>query len=171
MVRALLKSKGMSGHQQPFRGKCDTWLTPPEILKALGPFDLDPCCPVDMPWKTAREMIAYPNDGLAINWRGRVWLNPPYGPETGKWLSRLADHGRGIALVFARTETADWHEHIWQRASAILFLKGRLHFHDAAGVRAKANAGAPSALVAYGRHDAIILEQCGIVGKLICLSK
>ena len=26
--------------------KNDEWLTPPHVLQALGPFDLDPCAPV-----------------------------------------------------------------------------------------------------------------------------
>lgn len=33
-----------------------TWLTPPHIIEALGPFDLDPCCPPTMPWRTATQI-------------------------------------------------------------------------------------------------------------------
>lgn len=58
-----------------------TWLTPPEIIRALGEFDLDPCCPPAMPWSTAKKMVCRPDDGLAVTWEGRVWLNPPYGRE------------------------------------------------------------------------------------------
>src|SRR5437763_5696 len=82
--------------------------------------------------------------GWTRRWTGRVFMNPPYGPETGKWLARLADHGDGIALIFARTETEMFHRHGWQRADAMLFLRGRLHFHSVDGARAAANAGAPS---------------------------
>ena len=70
----------MSGHQSA-RMKSDTWLTPPEILRALGVFDLDPCCPPDMPWPTAAAMISPPRDGLSEAWHGRVWLNPPFGTQ------------------------------------------------------------------------------------------
>ena len=31
----------------------DDWLTPPEIIHALGTFDLDPATPLVMPWLTA----------------------------------------------------------------------------------------------------------------------
>ena len=41
-----------------------TWLTPRYIIDALGPFDLDPCCPPKMPWRTAAEMVCRPADGL-----------------------------------------------------------------------------------------------------------
>lgn len=162
-------SKGMSGHHRAYRGNTDTWLTPPGIIDALGPFDTDPCCPPQMPWRTAASMIHQPDDGLAATWTGSVWLNPPYGPETGKWLARLADHGNGIALIFARTETRDFHEHVWRRATSLLFLAGRLHFHDAAGTRARANAGAPSVLVAYGDAMAARLTRCRLPGRVVDL--
>lgn len=160
-------SKGIGGHQKPYRGETDTWLTPPHILRALGPFDLDPCCPEGMPWPTATEHYTPADDGLALPWRGLVWLNPPYGPETGRWLSRLADHGEGIALVFARTETDQFFRQVWCRANAVLFLKGRLHFHRIDGTRAEFNAGAPSILVAYGAEASLRLAGCCIEGKYL----
>lgn len=54
--------------------------------------------------------------GLESPWIDRVWLNPPYGRETGLWLRTLAAHGSGIALVFARTETEMFHQHAGDRA-------------------------------------------------------
>lgn len=161
--------KGIGGHQRAYKGRTDDWLTPPEIIKALGPFDLDPCCPPNMPWETAARMISLPEDGLSAEWSGRVFLNSPYGPETGRWLEKLATHGFGTALVFARTETEMFHRHVWERASACLFLEGRLHFHDVSGKRAPHNAGGPSVLVAYGQVDAALLSKSGLKGKLIRL--
>ena len=146
--------KGIGGHQRAFRGRTDDWLTPPEIVTALGPFDFDPCCPPKMPWSTARRMVQQPECGLSMSWSGRVFLNPPYGPETVVWFERLAEHGNGIAITFARTETEMFHRLVWNRASAVLFLKGRLHFYDAKGQRSKFNAGGPSCLIAYGRDNA-----------------
>lgn len=143
------------------------WITPREILSALGTFDLDPCTPVVMPWQTAAKRFTVDDDGLAQGWFGRVWLNPPYGREIDAWMERMAKHRVGTALIFARTETAFWHNHIWPHATAILFLKGRLHFHYPDGRRAKANAGAPSVLIAYGDDDAAKLESSGIQGKFI----
>jgi hypothetical protein len=148
----------------------DVWLTPPEIIEALTqtePFDLDPCSPIGRPWDTALEHFTVLDNGLVKAWHGRVWLNPPYGQQTGRWLGRLADHGNGIALIFARTETEDWFEFVWPRASAILFLKGRLYFHHVDGARAKANSGAPSALIAYGASNAIDLQASSLPGALV----
>lgn len=73
-----------------------TWLTPPEIINALGPFDLDPCCPPTMPWRTATRMVHWPDDGLKIDWTGkRVWLNPPYGREAVPFLRKMAENKTG----------------------------------------------------------------------------
>lgn len=156
------------GSHHSSRMQSDTWLTPPEILSALGSFDLDPCAAPDpRPWPTARVHIAHPDDGLAAEWRGRVWLNPPYSREAVKWITRLADHGSGTALVFARTEARWFVEHVWRRASALLFLHGRVHFHRADGTRSADNAGAPSVLVAYGTEDADLLAESGLNGSLV----
>ncbi len=160
------RRKGMGGHQSA-RMDSEIWLTPPEIVAALGPFDLDPCAPSERPWDTARMHYDAAQDGLKLPWQGRVWLNPPYGSQTGAWLKRLASHGDGVAIVFARTETRDWQTHIWSAADAIMFLHGRLHFYRADGTRAKANAGAPSALIAYGQNNVTALRESGISGAVI----
>jgi hypothetical protein len=159
---------GMGSHQSPKMEK-DEWLTPPEILKELGPFDLDPCHPVNAPWFFALDYFTVEDDGLKHDWYGRVWCNPPYGVHTENWLKKLADHGRGTALIFARTETAMFFSQVWNRATALLFLKGRLHFHHVSGERAALNAGAPSVLIAYGEYDAERLEKSKIHGKFLRL--
>lgn len=158
---------GIGGHQSA-RMASDTWLTPRFILDALGTFDLDPCSAPDPAiWPTAAEHITLPRDGLLEPWRGRVWLNPPYGNGVWQWMSRLADHGNGIALIFARTEVAGFVEQIWNRADGIMFLHARLYFHRADGTRASANSGAPSCLVAYGDRNVEDLRNAGLKGSVV----
>jgi len=155
----------MGGHQS-HAAETVVWLTPPSILDALGPFDLDPCAaPEPMPWPTARRHIGLPQDGLQEPWAGRVWLNPPYGRDVGTWLAKLGRHGRGTALVFARTETEWFRPTVWEAATGILFIEGRLHFHRPDGTRAPHNSGAPSVLIAYGADDAMRLRESGIAGR------
>lgn len=156
---------GIGGHHRAYRGRTDEWLTPPEIISTLGRFDLDPCAPINRPWDTSDHHFTVEDNGLHRRWFGRVWLNPPYGPDTGQWLAKLAKHGNGIALIFARTETDMFFRHVWGCASALLFLRGRLHFHHLDGSRAKANAGGPSVLVAYGSGNVNCLR--GIDGALV----
>lgn len=150
------------------------WLTPRYVVDALGEFDLDPCGAPGHELARETYLLEDEQDGLALPWTGRVWLNPPYdrAPATA-FLRRLVDHGSGTALIFARTETAIFHEAVWGAATAILFLKGRLTFLDANGNAARANAGAPSCLVAYGKFDADALdssvERGALSGKVVRL--
>jgi len=162
--------QGMGSHQSANMKK-DEWLTPPEIVASLGDFALDPCSPIKRPWDTAFTHYDMNIDGLSTPWIGRVWLNPPYGSNTGKWLKKLYEHGDGIALIFARTETKMFFEWVWEKAHAVLFLKGRLYFHHVDGSRANANAGAPSVLVAYGAENVKLLEDANINGKFINLQR
>lgn len=145
------------------------WLTPPEIVSALGVFDLDPCAAPDPRlWSTAIVHITKPHDGLAIPWNGRVWCNPPYGRETFRWLSKLADHKRGIALVFARTETKGFHEAVWRKAHAVFFFRGRLKFYYPDGTQG-GPANAPSCLVSYSAEDTEYIRRSGFAGQLVVL--
>lgn len=148
----------------------DEWLTPPEIIKALGPFDLDPCAPIVRPWDTAKHHYTIQDDGLFRIWHGRVWLNPPYGRETFKWLERLATHEEGgIALIFARTETRGFHEQIWGKAHSVFFFRGRLSFYYVNGRKGN-TANAPSCLVSYTERDTLAIAKSSLRGKLIQLT-
>lgn len=161
-------SGAMGSHQSAVM-KSDVWLTPPWIVEALGPFDVDPCSPLDRPWDTATKHYTVADDGLSFEWEGRVWMNPPYGAQAATWLERLAKHGDGIALVFARTETRMFFDWVWPHATAMLFIEGRLHFHHPDGTRAKANSGAPSVLIAYGERNARRLLNSSVPGARVRL--
>lgn len=110
----------------------------------------------------AREHICPPDDGLAADWRGRVWLNPPFGRQAIHWLQKLKEHGNGIALIPARTETAMFHDTVWRGADAVCFLHLRPHFHYPDGKRAPFNSGAPICLVAYGESNVAALERASL---------
>lgn len=146
------------------------WLTPPEIIAALGAFDLDPCTPEVMPWPTARHRFTRRDDGLSRPWFGRVWCNPPYGPHASHWLRRLRQHGNGIALVPARTETRMFFDSVWGYAAGVCFVKGRPRFHYPDGTRSKTSINAPVCLIAYGGSNLAALERCGL-GVVVCARK
>lgn len=105
------------------------------------------------------------DDGMAQPWEGRIWLNPPYGRETFRWLARLAEYRNGLALIFARTETVGFHEQIWAKAHAIFFFRGRLRFHRVSGERS-GPANAPSCLVSYSDADTARLQSANANGLL-----
>ncbi len=152
-------TRGIGGHTKPIKGATDTWLTPPHIIKALGPFDLDPCG--FRGYHVAAEH--YYEKGLLRPWHGFVWLNPPYS-EVGDWLDRLADHGNGIALVFARTETK-WFQRIAPQATSVFFPAGRFTFMRSDFTMPAGNSGGPSCLMSFGEKPNWEKSMKGWVAK------
>ena len=149
----------------------DTWLTPPHIFQPLGKFDLDPAAPIEnRGWIGATTTFTELEDGLTHPWEGRVWLNPPYGRGIDQWMKKMAEHvntgGAGIAFIFARTDTKYWQRYIFPVATAILWLEGRVKFHDPTGKPGKYPAPAPSTLIAYTPQDAEILTKACATGKI-----
>ena len=140
-------------------GTTNTWFTPKAFIDALGPFDLDPCTQSFRPFETAKVHYCEDlgHDGLKFDWWGRVWLNPPYGKEIGKWLDKLAKHGNGIALVFARLDTT-WAQDALDKCDGVTFLKGRIKFTRKDG-EPSTNAGTGSMLIAFGRENVNAIKK------------
>lgn len=148
-------------------GKED-WLTPKYLVEALGDFDLDPCASVRRPWDLARTCYTKEDNGLAHVWKGRVWMNPPYGAKLKRWMRKMAQHKNGVALIFARTELEVFYQYIWGRADAALFLRGRLRFCNTDGIP-QGTAGGPSVLLAYGERNVRSLQESRLRGFFIPL--
>lgn len=145
----------------------DEWYTPKEIIDALGKFDLDPCAPVNPLWQTAEIMYNKNQDGLTKKWIGRVWLNPPYSrPLIEQFVKRLAEHGNGIVLLFNRCDSNMFQDIIFEKATAMKFLRNRIRFFRPDGTRGD-SPGCGSNLIAFGEDNAEILRTCNIAGKYI----
>lgn len=142
------------------KGKTNTWLTPLELVNSLGVFDIDPC---GFPGhKTAETLFCLPEDnGLEMDWHGRIWLNPPYGKDQRLWLEKLKHHGNGIALVFARLETKWIQPFI---ADGFFQLEGRVSFLNERFEKVS-NAGAPSMLIPFGRKNIGAILSSDLRGK------
>lgn len=148
----------------------DEWYTPSWMFRALSiDFDLDPCSPGSPPSTvTARRHLTKADNGLTAAWDGSVWLNPPFSSKR-PWYERMVQHGHGIALMPARTETHDLQTYM-AAAQAILFLKGRIYFergHRPGGNGVGGVVTTPPfgvALVAYGEEMAIALLKSGLQG-------
>ena len=67
----------------------DVWLTPPNIVESLGQFTLDPCSPVNAPWRLTPLFYTVEHDGLKQPWVGRCFVNPPYGRECSVWIKNV----------------------------------------------------------------------------------
>jgi hypothetical protein len=143
-------------------GTSDDYYTPPFIFEALGiAFDIDVCAPPQgVPWIPADRSIDIIEDGLATDWYGRVWINPPYS-NPGPWLKKLAKHGNGFALVPA--SKSQWFIDLWDQATGITILPPNLKFVRASGESAPIFM--PCVLVAYGIDNAKFLVDSGL-GKV-----
>lgn len=127
-----------------FNSGNNEWYTPIEFIdaayKVMGAIDLDPASSaIANRTVGALDYFTAEDDGLAHEWRGRVWLNPPYAGELiGKFCNKLAAHWarnevtEAIVLVNNSTETA-WFESMTECASAIVFPKTRVRFLDPEG--------------------------------------
>lgn len=84
-----------------FSSKSDNWPTPQKFFddlnKEFGPFDLDPCASKENA-KCEKYFTAL-DDGLTKEWRGRVWMNPPYGRNIGHWMRKAWESVQSTALI------------------------------------------------------------------------
>jgi site-specific DNA-methyltransferase (adenine-specific) len=126
------------------------WETPQWLFDELawiyGGFTLDPCATREN--AKCERFFTRAEDGLAQPWGGKIFCNPPYGREIGKWVEKAYAASLTGALVVcllpARTDTRWWQD--YARRGHVWFLRGRLKF----GL-AKNAAPFPSAIVTFGR--------------------
>ena len=109
----------------------DDWETPSNFFADLNAefhFTLDVCATAKN--KKCRNFFSRMKNGLAQQWRGTCWMNPPYGRAIGNWMKKAYEESqRGVTvvcLVPARTDTAWWHDYAMK--GEIRFLRGRLYF-------------------------------------------
>ena len=149
----------------------DEWYTPTEIIRSLGDFDLDPASSEEAFRlnSSAKEIYTAMDNGLVQPWNGRIWLNPPYSnPLVQQFLLKMAEHNRGIALVFSKIEAKWFHDIVLDNATAVKFLYNRIQFFKPDGTKGMQPRNG-SMLVAYGEEDAEILSNNSIRGKFLYL--
>jgi phage N-6-adenine-methyltransferase len=113
------------------------WYTPAKYIDAarvvLGGFDLDPASCVEANVIVQADLYyTKEDDGLGHDWKGRVWLNPPYGRIAGDFIAHLvAQHDAGnvsaaVALVNAHTTDTKWFQSLWDHT--LCFTNHRIDF-------------------------------------------
>ena len=135
-----------------FSSKTDLWATPQDFFDALDKefrFETDVCALPENA-KCARYFTPDQN-GLAQEWTGVCWCNPPYGRKIGDWVKKAAESAKAGAVVVmllpARTDTRGFHDYIYGKAE-IRFVKGRLKFGDATE-----SAPFPNMVVVFRKED------------------
>lgn len=115
------------------------WYTPTEIIEAarrvMGRITLDPASSVIAnSIVQADYFYTIQDDGLAQDWTGCVWLNPPYSqPEIGRFADKVHQEiprlDQLCILVNNATETA-WFQRMLEVASSVCLLRSRVKFLD-----------------------------------------
>ena len=104
-----------------------------KVKTVLGGIDLDPAsCLFAQKVVKAKTYYTMEDDGLCKPWRGRVFLNPPYGMPfirdfTDKLIDELPSIDAAILLTNDQTDTLWWQKSA-ANASLICLPQGRLHF-------------------------------------------
>lgn len=133
-----------------FTSKKHDYSTPQDFFDKLDAefhFTLDPCATKE---NAKCETYYTPEqNGLALAWFGRVFMNPPYGREISKWMKKAYEECKihnhcklVVCLVPSRTDTKWWFNYV-MKADEIRYVKGRLRFDG------KSLAPFPSAVVIF----------------------
>lgn len=122
----------------------DEWFTPESYVEkarfVLGAIDLDPAShPIAQEWIGAEKFFTAEDDALTQEWRGRVWLNPPYSRDLiAKFVDKLMLEimslkvPAAIVLTHAYTDTS-WWQQLAHLSPVIAFPKGRIRFVNDVG--------------------------------------
>lgn len=131
-----------------FTSNTDMWATPQDFFNKLNEefnFECDVCAIASN--AKCRHYFTPEDDGLAQEWEGVCWMNPPYGRTIGEWVKKAYESSlQGatvVCLLPARTDTKWWHEYCMK--GEIRLVRGRLKFGEG-----KNSAPFPSAVVIFG---------------------
>lgn len=161
----------------------DEWYTPLKIIELVrrvfgGTIDFDPAsCIQANRIVRAKEICTRRLSGLRsdIHWKGKVWLNPPYGRGEGsagpfirKLISEI-DNGfvtEAITILNLNSGGSEWfRDTIWQRASIHLVWYGRINF---CGPEENISSPSKYSIFSYfGPNTDIFSEVFGPYGKIL----
>lgn len=109
----------------------DDWSTPQDIFDALDAefhFTVDVCASAGN--AKCHDFYTVADDGLAQEWKGVCWMNPPYGDGIGKWIAKAYESSLAgtavVCLVPGRIDTAWFWDYCLK--GEVRLIRGRLKF-------------------------------------------
>jgi hypothetical protein len=165
LAQAAGKRNGPVNLKYVGAGSSIEWYTPPFIFEAMPGvlFDLDVASPGRhiVPWIPAPEHII--SGSLEREWRGFIWMNPPFGLRRGmqKWIDKLIQHGNGIAMLPANSYVK-WWQHTVQQVDAVLFVSGYVNAISPTGRKTRTSFG--TCLFACGERGVAALRTASANG-------
>lgn len=138
-----MSSKKKQPHTAKKPGSTYERYTPPRYLEAarqvMGVIDLDPAsCVIANQNVKATKFYTEEENGLTKEWRGNIWLNPPYS-IVESFVDKLIESNfkQAIVLTHNCTETK-WFCKLVDRADAIVFPTHRINFLNSDGTASSA---------------------------------
>jgi hypothetical protein len=135
--------------------------TPPEIIDVahllMGGIDLDPCSEESFNQVVNAEThYSQDDDGMALEWFGRVFLNPPGGrrkPGARGWYQRLVGHyqdgliEQAVYVAFS-LDALQWSQHTPRALTSFgcVVLADRLKFLDPDSLEPQKSPWKPNAI-------------------------
>jgi ParB family chromosome partitioning protein len=160
-------------HQHLQQSNSNEHYTPEVYIEAarevLGNIDLDPasCAEANKVVK-ADWFFSGEDDGLLQDWRPRVWLNPPYGKQAGKFVEKLMrEMAEGkvhaaIVLVNATATDTTWFQNLWD--GLLCFTNHRINFYGD-GERSGSTFG--SVFVYFGARPKLFIQRFSAFGTVV----
>jgi len=151
------------------------WHTPRRYIDAarrvLGSIDLDPASsPAANATVGAAEIFTESDNGLSREWKGRIWLNPPYGRKAGDFTLRLCELyqsgsvSAAVLLVNAHCTDTGWFQPLW--AHTLCFTDHRIDFDG--GGRSKKSTSTHGSVFAYlGPDAAAFATEFAVFGAVV----
>jgi hypothetical protein len=171
------KTGGPGAAEKLNQGLTPEWYTPARYVEAaravLGGIDLDPASSAAANATVGAATFYHKDDsGLDHPWRGRVWLNPPYGGTVGPvFAARLiteyedGEVTAAIALLNSTCVTNGWFRPFWDYL--LCFHYGRIAFGAGTDERTGPTHGNVFAYLGAdpGRFDKVFSEFGAVVQR------
>lgn len=174
-VTEPLPEPKQSRAQRMQSSESNEWYTPSKYIEAartvLGGIDLDPASSaVANANVQAARFYSLDDDGLSQEWKGRIWLNPPYGGKAAAFISKLigahADHDvtAAVALVSSHSTDTEWFMPLWN--CVLCFTYGRIHFVKSDG-SGQAGATHGSVFAYFGDQPDLFAAEFSKFGSVV----
>jgi ParB family transcriptional regulator, chromosome partitioning protein len=151
------------------------WFTPSGIIalvvETMGGIDLDPAsCALANKVVGATVFHTLADDGLAHQWAGRVFLNPPYSKISSFVAKLVAETAAGRVTEFimltANSSDSAWFQKAAAVSSAICFPARRIKFISPHSL-APASPPTGQAVFYRGAHAAKFAEVFAPLGRIV----
>jgi hypothetical protein len=169
----LAYASGKSGQAQ-VSSDSNEYYTLAEHIEAarsvLGGIDLDPAShPAANEVVKAARFYTIDDDGLAQDWHGRLWLNPPWGKAGPDFVKKLVRSHQekavtaAILLVNAHATDTAWFQPLWDYL--LCFSCPRIRYWQLGGGGNSPNSG--SVFIYFGPECARFMEAFAQFGAIV----